>query len=132
LFAALEAQARKSPVRTIVEPDGIERFPQEAEAAVYFCTLEALQNVAKYANASLATVRLSAVDGHLSFFVQDDGEGFDPAVKGYGTGMQGMADRLAALGGELRVTSSPSTGTRVEGTLPVESLSSSPSRKSPS
>ena len=122
LAVALQSQARHAAVPTAVESDGLERYPQEAEAAVYFCTLEALQNVAKYAGASRATVRLSAVDGRLSFAVQDDGVGFDPSAKGYGTGMQGMADRLAALGGELHVTSAPGTGTLVEGTLPAEAL----------
>jgi signal transduction histidine kinase len=119
LVAALEAQARKSAVPTQVEPDGVGRYSQDSEAAVYFCTLEALQNVAKYAQASRAIVRLSCLDGHLSFAVQDDGVGFDPATKGHGTGMQGMHDRLAALGGELRVISTPGSGTLVEGSVPA-------------
>ena len=58
LGAALEAQARRSTVPVTMEAEGVERYPQEAEAAVYFCVLEALQNVAKYAEASRATVRL--------------------------------------------------------------------------
>jgi len=104
-----------------VEADGIGRFSQDAEAAVYFCTLEALQNVAKYAGAAGTTVRLSRDDDHLAFEVTDDGVGFDPKARGYGTGMQGMADRLAALGGELTVTSSPGAGTTVRGRVPVAS-----------
>ena len=120
LAAALGAQVRKSPVPTTVDSDGIGRYQQEAEAAVYFCTLEALQNVAKYARASRAVVRLAAPDGQLVFRVEDDGVGFDPSAKGYGTGMQGMSDRLAALGGDLRVTSEPGTGTVVEGRVPAE------------
>jgi signal transduction histidine kinase len=119
LAAALQAQSRKSALPTTVESDGIDRYPQEAEAAVYFCALEALQNAAKYAQASRATVRLSAPDGVLAFAVEDDGVGFDIRVTRFGTGMQGMSDRLAALGGELRVTSTPGTGTRVEGEVPV-------------
>jgi signal transduction histidine kinase len=119
LAAALEAQARRSSVPTTVESEGLGRYPQEAEAAVYFCVLEALQNVAKYAEASRATVRLRASAGELSFEVQDDGRGFDPEAAGYGTGVQGMVDRLAALGGDLRVISSPGSGTDVVGTLPV-------------
>jgi signal transduction histidine kinase len=119
LVAALTAQARKSPIPVSVEANGIGRFPQDAEAAVYFCALEALQNVAKYAGASQATVHLDRRDGHLGFEVADDGVGFDPAAKGEGTGMQGMADRLAALGGGLSVTSSPGAGTKVTGTVPV-------------
>ena len=102
-----------------VEADGIGRFSQDAEAAVYFCILEALQNVAKYAKASTATVHLHQENGELAFDITDDGIGFDPVAKGYGTGMQGMADRLAALGGELIVTSSPGAGTTVSGRVPV-------------
>jgi signal transduction histidine kinase len=119
LLAALTAQARKSPVPVSVEADVIGRFSQEVEAAVYFCTLEALQNVAKYANANGARVHLHRGDGHLDFEVTDDGIGFDPSAKGVGTGTQGMADRLAALGGELRVDSSPGAGTTVTGRVPV-------------
>jgi signal transduction histidine kinase len=121
LAAALTSQARKSPMPVSVEADGIGRFSQDAEAAVYFCTLEALQNVAKYAKATVTTVRLSSDDGHLAFEVTDDGVGFDAGAKGYGTGMQGMADRLAALGGELVVTSVPGAGTTVTGKLPAVS-----------
>ena len=90
------------------------------EATVYFCTLEALNNIAKYANATRVTVRLANGDGNLRFAVEDDGAGFDPSATGYGTGLQGMADRLAAVGGELSVTSAPGTGTTIEGRLPTE------------
>jgi signal transduction histidine kinase len=128
LVAALTAQARKSSVRVSVEADGIGRFSQDAEAAVYFCTLEALQNVAKYAEATEATVHLRHEDGHLAFEVTDDGVGFDPKAKGYGTGMQGMADRLAALGGELVVVSSPGKGTSITGRVPIR-VSGAPARQ---
>ncbi len=119
LVSALEAQARRSPVDVVVDAEGIGRYPQEAEAAVYFCVLEALQNVAKYAEASLTTVRLRHRDGELRFEVLDDGRGFDPDVTGYGTGVQGMVDRMAALGGELTVSSRPGAGTTVAGTIAV-------------
>jgi signal transduction histidine kinase len=122
LVAALEAQARKSPVPVTVEADGLGRYPREAEAAVYFSTLEALQNVAKYAAASRAAVRLAGQAGALEFSVTDDGAGFDPESAGYGTGLQGMADRLAALGGGLQVRSQPGQGTTVTGRLPVRAL----------
>jgi signal transduction histidine kinase len=117
LAAALEAQARKAALPVTVEADEIGRFPQDVEATVYFCTLEALNNVAKYAEASQATVRLSNGDGELRFEVADDGRGFDPAVAGYGTGLQGMADRIAAQGGELEVRSAPGAGTTIAGTV---------------
>ncbi len=119
LAAALEAQAGRSPVPVVVETDGVGRYVQEVEAAVYFCALEALQNVAKYAQASRACLRLSHQDGLLRFEVEDDGMGFDPASTGYGTGLQGMADRLEALGGELAIRSAPGSGTTVLGEVSV-------------
>jgi len=119
LAAALEAQARKSPIPVAISPDGVGRYPQDVEAAMYFCVLEALQNVAKYAGASHAEVRLVTETGQLSFEVSDDGRGFDPASTGYGTGLQGMADRLDAIGGTLEVRSAPGAGTTVIGRIPV-------------
>ena len=120
LSAALEAQARKSPVPARVEADGIGRFAQEVEAAVYFCVLEALQNVAKYAEAAHVTVRLAKEANAVTFEVADDGRGFDPDSAGYGTGLQGMADRLEALGGSLEVRSRPGAGSTIVGRVLVE------------
>ncbi len=125
LVAALEAQAGRSAIPVTVEADGLGRYPQDAETAVYFSALEALQNVAKYAGASRACVRLAGPDGRrgaLEFSVTDDGAGFDSGSAGYGTGLQGMADRLAALGGDLQVRSKPGQGTTVTGRLPVRAL----------
>ena len=119
LAAALESQSRKSTVPVSVETDGIGRYPQEAEAAVYFSCLEALQNVGKYAKASNATVRLAQTNGSLTFEVSDDGIGFDPAAASRGSGLQGIADRLAALGGELDIRSAPGSGATVAGRLPI-------------
>jgi len=120
LSIALEAQARKAVVRVTVEAGGIGRFPADVESAVYFSCLEALQNVAKYADAATARITLSDGSGELRFEIRDDGRGFDPSATSYGTGLQGIADRLAALGGELVVTSAPGDGTAVAGRLPVE------------
>ena len=86
---------------------------------MYFCILEALQNVAKYSQASRATVALSCPDSHLEFSVTDDGAGFEPASVTQGTGLQGMTDRLAAVGGSIHISSQPGHGTTVRGTLPV-------------
>jgi signal transduction histidine kinase len=119
LGAALEAQARRAAVPVSIETDGVGRYAQPVEAAVYFCALEALNNVAKYAGASGATVSLEQRDGHLAFRVTDDGAGFDTGATRYGTGLQGMADRLDAIGGTLQVTSAPGTGTSVSGSVPV-------------
>jgi signal transduction histidine kinase len=123
LVAALEAQARKASVPTEVRSDGIGRYPQDIEAAVYFCVLEALNNVAKYAEATRAEVNLAQVDGHLRFAVVDDGTGFDTAEMSYGTGVQGMADRLDAIGGALQVVSREGEGTTIEGQIPTPTSS---------
>jgi len=121
LPAALTAQARRATIPVAVEAEGIERYSQDQEAAVYFCVLEALQNVAKYARAAHATVRLHHEQGQLAFEVTDDGAGFDTSTTSYGTGLQGMADRLAALGGSLAVASTPGRGTSLVGRVPAAS-----------
>ncbi len=121
LAVALDGQARKAAVPTTVDADGIGRFDRQVEAAVYFCTLEALQNVAKYAGATATTVRLRSDDGWLSFEVQDDGRGFE-LDHASGSGIQGMADRLDAIGGSLAIDSAPGTGTVVRGRIPAAPL----------
>jgi len=119
LGAALDAQARRSAVPTTVRADGLGRYAPEVEAAVYFSCLEALQNVAKYAEASSARVVLAQSNGHLTFEVVDDGRGFDPAAERTGTGLQGIADRLGALHGEVTIRSEPGAGTRIRGRIEV-------------
>ena len=122
LVAALQAQARKASVPTVVRSDGVGRYPQDTEAAVYFCVLEALTNVAKYSGATKAEVRLEQTNGELRLDVTDDGSGFDTVEMTYGTGLQGMADRLDAIGGTLSVASTPGEGTTVEGRIPTRDL----------
>jgi signal transduction histidine kinase len=119
LVVALEAQARKGAVPTTVEADGLGRYSKEVEAAAYFCCLESLQNVAKYARATGAAVKLEATDGFLAFSVTDDGVGFRVATTPRGAGTTNMADRLDALGGVLEVRSSPGRGTTVFGRIPI-------------
>jgi signal transduction histidine kinase len=119
LPAALEAQARKAAIAVTIEARGIGRYPQDVEAAVYFCILEALQNVAKYAQAPTARVTLCAESQHLTFTVADDGKGFDPATTPIGTGLQGITDRLAAIGGSIGIASGPGHGTRITGQVPA-------------
>jgi signal transduction histidine kinase len=119
LTAALEAQARKVPLPVEVRAEGLGRYPQELEAAVYFCVLEALQNTAKYAAATQARVELAARPGRLEFRVNDDGVGFDPTGTTMGSGLQNMSDRVAALGGKLEVRAQPGAGTTVEGSVPL-------------
>jgi signal transduction histidine kinase len=122
LEAALEAQARKSQLDVRIDADGCGRYPQEVEAAVYFCSLEALQNVAKYAMASSARVVLGESEGRLTFAVIDDGSGFDPKAAKPGAGLTNMQDRVEALGGRLEIRSAPGAGTTVVGTIPTESV----------
>jgi signal transduction histidine kinase len=122
LPAALEAQGRKSGLPVTLRADGVGRYPQAVEAAVYFSCLEALQNVAKYAEASEVVITLADQGERISFTVSDDGRGFDPSVRRTGTGLQGIADRLGALDGRFTVTSSPGRGTAIEGSLPAVAL----------
>lgn len=123
LGAAVEAQARKSPVPVDFGVDGIGRYPQELEAAVYFCVLEAMQNIAKYSRANLARIRLVETNGDLTFTVVDDGVGFDPS-RARGSGLPNMRDRMEALGGHVEIQSSVGSGTRVAGVVPVPTLES--------
>lgn len=126
LGEALRAVARRSPVPVTVHlqpaPDR-GRAPAAVEAAIYFCCLEALQNVAKHAaDAASATVTVSGDGDEIRFEVRDDGPGFDQAATGSsGSGLDGMADRLGAVGGRLTVTSEPGRGTTVSGVVPVGS-----------
>jgi signal transduction histidine kinase len=119
LGAAMAAQARKAPFPVTVDADGVGRFAPDVEATVYFCVLEALQNVAKYADATSVSVGLRAADAALRFEVTDDGRGFDPEATSYGTGLQGMTDRLEAIGGSLEVRSAPGEGTTLVGHVTV-------------
>ena len=123
LGAALGAQAQKAAVPVSMEVDGIGRYPQEVEAAIYFCCLEALQNIAKYSQAASVTLGLAETDGNLCFLVRDDGIGFDAVNTPMGSGLQNMADRLDALGGSLQVDSRPGSGTTLRGAVPLAALS---------
>ena len=118
LAAALEAQARKALVMVRLDANGSGRYPSEIEAAVYFCCLEALKNIAKYASANEAIIRLGRSNGDLTFEVVDDGRGFDPAIAG-GSGLTNMRDRVEAVGGTLEIQSEPGIGTTVLGRVPV-------------
>jgi signal transduction histidine kinase len=126
LREALSSQARKSSILVTIEADGIGRYRQEIEAAVYFCALEALQNVAKYAGATSAVIRLAHDEDGLRFEISDDGAGFDPASTPRGSGLQNMADRLEAIGGRLEVDSRPAHGTTVRGSVPARTREGKP------
>ncbi len=121
LLAALRAHARKATLPVSVDADDIGRYAQDTEAALYFCTLEALQNIQKYAGASNATVRLSEERGQLCAEIVDDGCGFDVATTRRGNGLTNIEDRLDALGGTLDISSTPGRGTTLCATLPARS-----------
>jgi signal transduction histidine kinase len=118
LPTALAAQARKATLPVTVDAEGIGRYSQDTEAALYFCILEALQNIQKYSQASSATVRLREEGDHLSVEVADDGRGFDVATTSRGNGLTNMEDRLDALGGTLHIASSPGNGTTLRAVIP--------------
>jgi signal transduction histidine kinase len=119
LAEALRAAALRAPMPVTVEPDGIGRYPQEVESAVYFCCLEALQNASKHAGeASRVAISLKQ-DGSLRFEVSDDGAGFDAEPLPPGAGLTNMRDRLAAVGGRLTISSAPGRGTVVGGSVPL-------------
>lgn len=119
LGVAIKAQTRKAALPVTVHSAGVGRYPADVETAVYFVVLESLNNVAKYSDASSAYVRLEEDTDELTFIVEDDGVGFDPAETASGTGMVGMADRLDTVGGRLEVASRRGHGTVVKGKVPV-------------
>ena len=117
LRAAIEAVADRAPLPVAVDVPLDERLPETVEAAAYFVVCEALTNVAKYAQASEARVRIGRTDGTAQVEVVDDGVGGADASGG--SGLRGLADRVEALGGRLVVSSPVGEGTAVRAQLPV-------------
>jgi signal transduction histidine kinase len=116
LATALETLANRAPVPVELGDLPDERFPEAVELAAYFVVAEALTNVAKYAEASHATVQVERDNGRVVVEVADDGiGGADP---GRGTGLRGLADRLAVIEGRLEVESEPGNGTTVKARIP--------------
>jgi signal transduction histidine kinase len=126
LAAALEAQARKAALPVDVEARGVGRHRRDIESVVYFSCLEALSNTAKYAGATRAIIRLDQEDGLIRLEVADDGCGFDPDTVARGTGLQGIEDRVEAIGGTLEVRSAPGEGTRVLASVPAAPANDDP------
>ncbi|MEX2267403.1 MAG: histidine kinase [Acidimicrobiia bacterium] len=121
LGEALSAAAGRAALPTEIRAEGIGRFSQPIEAAVYFCVLEALQNAGKHAgDGSQATVTVREDEGALLFEVADDGAGFDLSSGAQqGHGFVNMNDRVGAIGGTVTVDSAPSKGTRISGRIPI-------------
>ena len=123
LGPALKALARRSAVPVELHVDAPERLPERVEVAAYYVISEALANAAKHANASVAEVEAQARDGLLHLSVRDDGVG--GATPDGGSGLVGLADRVQALGGTIRVHSPAGRGTRLQIDLPIRDRPSS-------
>jgi signal transduction histidine kinase len=121
---ALAAVVRDLPLEVALHAELNRRFATDVETAVYFCCVEALQNVAKHCGSG-ARVDLSASEEPygLRFVIADDGPGFDTGVVTATRGLTGMHDRLEAIGGELMISSTPGAGTTVIGSVPARLLS---------
>jgi signal transduction histidine kinase len=119
LAAALDALATRTPVPTSVSFKPEERLAEPVELAAYFVASEALANIAKYAGASHIAITVWRVDSLAHIEIADDGIG--GADDRNGTGLRGLADRVEALDGRLRVTSAPGRGTTVHAELPCAS-----------
>lgn len=122
IAAALRAGARGLPIDVEVSAPDLARCAPPVEAAVYFACLEAINNAATHAGASMVRVVLRGDAGRLHFEVEDDGAGFDPATVVRGRGLSNLEDRLGALDGHLAISASPGRGTRITGELPVQPL----------
>jgi signal transduction histidine kinase len=116
LDAALETLARRAPLPVELQRDSHERLPESIELAAYFVVSEALTNVVKYADASHAKVNVARRNGKLLVEVTDDGVG--GANPDNGTGLRGLADRLAVIEGRLEVESPPGAGTTIRAKIP--------------
>jgi signal transduction histidine kinase len=124
LERAVSALAARAPVPVTIKADDGERLPAAVEIAAYYVVSEALQNVAKYAQATEATVAIRREGGRVSVDVTDDGIGGADAAQG--SGLAGLADRLGALDGTIALDSPPGHGTRLHAEIPY-SLVAEPS-----
>ncbi len=129
LADALRSLAMRAPVPIVVSDEGIGRCSAAVEAAIYFCSLEAVQNAIKHGG---RVVHVTIVVGRnrdgVHFSVADDGVGMATAGGGAGMGLIGMRDRVGAVGGELEVVSSLGVGTTVRGTVPTDRSSPAPAQ----
>jgi signal transduction histidine kinase len=119
LEPALHSLAARVPVPVTLEAEAETRLPEPVECAAYFVVSEALANVSKYARASHATVKVRRLNGGVAVEVADDGAGGADAARG--SGLRGLADRVAALDGTISLDSPPGRGTRLRAELPCAS-----------
>jgi signal transduction histidine kinase len=122
LAAALDlavAPARRAGLDVSVACQSADRLPPDVESSLYFCALEAIQNVSKHAHARRVTVRVEQHGGDAVLSVIDDGAGFDPARAGTGSGLSNLTDRMAVLGGTAEIASAPGAGTELSCRVPL-------------
>ena len=124
---ALEGLATHSHLPVGLTTQVPQRLPAPVEAAVYYVAAEGLTNIAKYAHATAATVRLEESDGGVVLRIRDNGTG--GANPERGTGLRGLADRVEALGGRLEVDSRPGYGTLLTARIPCDSRFATRSRE---
>jgi signal transduction histidine kinase len=122
LAEAIRSVNRRSPWPVSLDVDGIGRYPADTEAAVYFCVLEALQNITKHAGPAVGgAIRLWQDGERLHFEVSDEGVGFSQEIVEPGQGLINMRDRTGAAGGTVAVSSRRGHGTVVRGSVPISS-----------
>ena len=108
-----------APIAISVTDEGIGRCSPSVEAAIYFCSAEAIQNAIKHAGSNVRVgVTVGRDRDRVHFAISDDGVGIDHSERGDGDGLIGMRDRVGAVGGEFEIVSSPGRGTTVRGTIP--------------
>jgi signal transduction histidine kinase len=118
--SCLRSAASTSPVPVRIEAVGFGRLDPQIEQSVYYCCVEALQNVVKHAGPNaVARIRLRRTADNVTFEVEDSGRGFDPARVERGEGLTNLADRLAVMRGRLAIDSRPGMGTRIFGEIPI-------------
>jgi signal transduction histidine kinase len=119
LASALRAVACRSELEVMVTAQGVGRYAEPVESAVYFCCLEALQNAGKHAAGARVQLALCGTPDGLTFSIIDDGPGHDLSRASSGDGYLNMADRLAVVGGTVRWHSLPGHGMQVLGMVPT-------------
>ncbi|MER7001619.1 CHASE3 domain-containing protein [Dactylosporangium sp. NPDC000555] len=117
LTPAIKSLARRSPVPVEASLALPERLDAKIEIGVYYVVAEALTNAVRHAHATVISVSAAVTDGHLTLSIEDDGVG--GADPGTGTGLTGLGDRVAALGGTMQIASRPGSGTRLGITIPL-------------
>jgi signal transduction histidine kinase len=125
LAAALQAAAGISPLPVTLVTSGLVRYPADVELALYFCCMEALQNVAKHAAAHAVVIELHGDQRGVTACVTDDGRGFE-VQRSSGGGLAHMADRIEEVGGALSIRSDHRDGTTVWAKVPLAALGPSP------